>query len=170
MGCKYVKEFEFGPSKVPVKAYMRGGAVRKAASKAEGGVKESKSMMKKEIAFMEKKGAPKAMIKHEKKEMASSKKDGYACGGSAAMKRGGKTKKSPAKKRSAAKEPKLTSQERQMAEGILSQMAAQAQQTGRMPGMPAGGVGGNARGFPPAPQDPMIPQQAPMMRRGGSKK
>ena len=50
MACKYVKEFEFGPSKVPVKAYMRGGAVRKTASKAEGGAKESKSMMKKGIA------------------------------------------------------------------------------------------------------------------------
>lgn len=31
--------------------------------------KESKSMMKKEIAFMEKNKAPKAMVKHEKREM-----------------------------------------------------------------------------------------------------
>ena len=36
---------------------------------AEGGtVKESKEMMKKEVAFMKKKGAPKSMIKHEEKE------------------------------------------------------------------------------------------------------
>ena len=31
-------------------------------------MKESKAMAKKEISFMEKKGAPKAMIKHEKAE------------------------------------------------------------------------------------------------------
>jgi hypothetical protein len=38
-------------------------------SKSGGGqVKESKGMMKKEIAFMQKKGAPKSMIKHEKAE------------------------------------------------------------------------------------------------------
>ena len=33
-----------------------------------GQMKESKAMAKKEIAFMEKKGAPKSMIKHEKAE------------------------------------------------------------------------------------------------------
>ena len=33
-----------------------------------GEMKESKAMAKKEIAFMEKKGAPKSMIKHEKAE------------------------------------------------------------------------------------------------------
>ncbi len=48
---------------------------------AEGGeMKESKSMMGKEIAFMKKKGAPKPMIKHE---MAEAK----------GMKYGGKVKK-----------------------------------------------------------------------------
>jgi len=31
-------------------------------------MKESKAMMKKEIAFMQKKGAPKSMLKHEKAE------------------------------------------------------------------------------------------------------
>ena len=35
-----------------------------------GTMKESKAMMKKEVAFMKKKGAPKSMIKHEKAEMA----------------------------------------------------------------------------------------------------
>jgi hypothetical protein len=35
-----------------------------------GKVHESKAMMKKEVAFMKKKGAPKSMIKHEQREMA----------------------------------------------------------------------------------------------------
>jgi len=39
-------------------------------SKAKGGeMKESKAMMKKEVAFMKKKGAPKSMISHEMAEM-----------------------------------------------------------------------------------------------------
>jgi len=45
---------------------------------------ESKAMMKKEVAFMKKKGAPKSMVKHEMKE-AGMKKGGvakYAAGGS----------------------------------------------------------------------------------------
>jgi hypothetical protein len=40
-------------------------------------MKESKSMMKKEVSFMKKKGAPKSMIKHEMKE-AGMKKGGMA--------------------------------------------------------------------------------------------
>ena len=45
-------------------------------TKAGGGeMKESKAMMKKEIGFMKKKGAPKSMIKHEMKE-AGMKKGG----------------------------------------------------------------------------------------------
>ena len=45
---------------------------------AKGGeMKESKEMMKKEVAFMKKKGAPKAMIKHEMAE-AKMKKGGIA--------------------------------------------------------------------------------------------
>ena len=42
-------------------------------------MKESKAMMKKEVSFMKKKGAPKSMIKHEMAE--------------AGMKKGGKVKK-----------------------------------------------------------------------------
>ena len=58
------------------------------AHKAEGGtVKESKEMREKEVAFMKKKGAPKAMIKHE---MAEAKGKGYARGGGIESK--GKTK------------------------------------------------------------------------------
>ena len=47
--------------------------------KEGGDMKESKAMMKKEVGFMKKAGAPKSMIKHEMKE--------------AGMKYGGKTKK-----------------------------------------------------------------------------
>ncbi len=47
---------------------------------AEGGsMKESKEMMKKEVSFMKKKGAPKSMIKHE---MAEAKGKPFAKGGS----------------------------------------------------------------------------------------
>jgi hypothetical protein len=50
-------------------------------TKKEGGqMKESKAMMKKEVSFMKKKGAPKSMLKHE---MAEAK----------GMKYGGKVKK-----------------------------------------------------------------------------
>jgi len=60
-------------------------------SKAKGGeMKESKAMMKKEIAFMQKKGAPKSMIKHEKAEMASKGAKKYARGGGIEVR--GKTK------------------------------------------------------------------------------
>ena len=48
--------------------------------KEGGDMKESKGMMKKEVGFMKKAGAPKSMIKHEEAEMKG-------------MKYGGKTKK-----------------------------------------------------------------------------
>ena len=41
--------------------------------KKGGSVKESKAMMKKEVAFMKKKGAPKSMIRHEEKEAGMKK-------------------------------------------------------------------------------------------------
>ena len=48
------------------------------AHKAGGGeMKESKAMMKKEVSFMKKKGAPKSMLKHEMAE-AGMKKGGTA--------------------------------------------------------------------------------------------
>jgi hypothetical protein len=50
---------------------------------ARGGeVKESKAMMKKEVSFMKKKGAPKSMVKHEMAEMKGMK--GMKSGGLAA--------------------------------------------------------------------------------------
>ena len=55
-------------------------SIGKEFTKKEGGtMKESKAMMKKEVSFMKKKGAPKSMVKHEMAE--------------AGMKYGGKVKK-----------------------------------------------------------------------------
>ena len=51
---------------VPVK-------VGKEFTKAEGGMAESKKMVKKEVEFMKKKGAPKSMIKHEMAEAGMKK-------------------------------------------------------------------------------------------------
>lgn len=56
-------------------------------TKAGGGMAESKKMVGKEIAFMKKKGAPKAMVKHEMAEAGMKKGGGvkkYAAGGLAA--------------------------------------------------------------------------------------
>jgi hypothetical protein len=55
--------------------------------KGGGEMKESKAMVKKEIGFMKKKGAPKSMIKHEMAEAGMNKGGGvkkYAAGGLAA--------------------------------------------------------------------------------------
>jgi len=59
-------------------------------TKSGGGMAESKKMVGKELAFMKKKGAPKAMLKHEMKEAGMKKmaKGGYAAGGMAASKMG----------------------------------------------------------------------------------
>jgi hypothetical protein len=63
-------------------------SVGKEFTKKEGGeMKESKAMAKKEIAFMQKKGAPKSMVQHEKAEYGMKKGGGvkkYAAGGLAA--------------------------------------------------------------------------------------
>ena len=44
-------------------------------------MKESKSMMRKELSFMKKKGAPKSMVKHEEAEMEGKKMRKFAAGG-----------------------------------------------------------------------------------------
>jgi len=46
------------------------------ARKKGGTVKESKAMVKKEVGFMKKKGAPASMVKHEAAEMGAMKKGG----------------------------------------------------------------------------------------------
>jgi len=71
------------------------GTVPAAALKKGGNVKESKAMVGKEVAFMKKKGAPAAMIKHEKAEMGMKKGGGVkkmAAGGSASSRADGITK------------------------------------------------------------------------------
>ena len=75
-------------------------------------MKESKSMMRKEVSFMKKKGAPKSMIKHEEAEMEGKKMRKFAAGGTSyadrvAQLRGeSDTKRAEARKqRDAAKAP-----------------------------------------------------------------
>ena len=73
-----------------------------------GDMKESKAMMKKEVGFMKKAGAPTSMIKHEKAEMMGMKSGGgvkkmmgggmaYAKGGSASARADGIAKKGKTK-------------------------------------------------------------------------
>ena len=57
---------------------MGSGPSRQAMMKKGGDVKESKAMVKKEIGFMKKAGAPKSMIKHEMAEAKGMKKGGMA--------------------------------------------------------------------------------------------
>ena len=69
--------------------------------KEGGDMKESKAMMKKEVDFMKKKGAPKSMVKHEMSEAKMAKggvtradgcaTKGHTKGKQIAMSKGGKT-------------------------------------------------------------------------------
>ena len=61
-------------------------------AKEGGEMKESKAMMKKEIAFMQKKGAPKSMIKHEKAEAKYAKGGGVFRRAADGIAQRGKTK------------------------------------------------------------------------------
>jgi hypothetical protein len=60
-------------------------------------MKESKMVVKKEIGFMKKKGAPKSMIKHEAAEMGAMKKGGVAKKTAKKMMSGGMAKKKSGK-------------------------------------------------------------------------
>jgi hypothetical protein len=67
-----------------------------------GSMKESKAMMRKEVSFMKKKGAPKSMVRHEKAEMKGMKNMrmggmGYSKGGSASSRSDGIAKKGKTK-------------------------------------------------------------------------
>ena len=87
-GGKVVKN----PKQAIAIALSEAGKSKPKAMKEGGKMKkESKAMAKKEIAFMQKKGAPKSMIKHEKEEYGM-KKGGkaYARGGGIEIK--GKTR------------------------------------------------------------------------------
>ena len=57
-----------------------------------GDMKESKAMVKKEVSFMKKKGAPKAMMKHEMAEAKGMKKGGSASKRADGIAQKGKTK------------------------------------------------------------------------------
>ena len=61
-------------------------------------MKESKAMMKKEVSFMKKKGAPKSMVKHEEAEMKGMKKGGKTSYRSGGLLAGHKTADGIAKK------------------------------------------------------------------------
>ena len=74
---------------IPVKVAKDFSQADKGRKFSKGGdMKESKAMVKKEVGFMKKAGAPKSMIKHEKSEMmgmkSGGKAKGYASGGLAA--------------------------------------------------------------------------------------
>lgn len=74
---------------VPVSVAKEFNQADKGRKFREGGaMKESKAMVKKEIGFMKKAGAPKSMIKHEMAEAKGMKKGGmaYAKGGMAECK------------------------------------------------------------------------------------
>lgn len=62
---------------VPVKVAKEFSQASKGQTFSKGGdMKESKAMVKKEVGFMKKAGAPKSMIKHEMSEMKGMKKGG----------------------------------------------------------------------------------------------
>jgi hypothetical protein len=64
---------------VPVSVAKEFNQADKGKKFKEGGdMKESKAMVKKEISFMKKKGAPASMIKHEKAEAKGMKSGGMA--------------------------------------------------------------------------------------------
>jgi len=65
-----------GLAKLPTEVRNKMGYMKKG-----GDVKESKMMVKKEVEFMKKKGAPKSMVKHEMAEAKGMKMGGYAKGG-----------------------------------------------------------------------------------------
>ena len=62
-----------GLAKLPTEVRNKMGYMKKG-----GDVKESKAMVKKEVEFMKKKGAPASMIKHEKTEMKGMKSGGMS--------------------------------------------------------------------------------------------
>jgi len=82
---KVMREFKAGKLKSssgqkvtnPKQAIAIGLSEAGLSKKAKGGaMKESKMMVKKEVEFMKKKGAPKSMVKHEAAEMGAMKKGG----------------------------------------------------------------------------------------------
>lgn len=87
---KVMEEFKAGKLKSssgqkvtnPKQAIAIGLSEAGLSKKKGGGMAESKAMVKKEVSFMKKKGAPKSMVKHEEAEMKAMKKGGSAKMGS----------------------------------------------------------------------------------------
>jgi len=82
-----------GMHKMPDGKMMKNSAMNRGgmAGIAKGGImKESKAMVKKEVDFFKKKGAPASMIKHEMGEMKGMKGKPFAKGGGIEIR--GKTK------------------------------------------------------------------------------
>lgn len=182
---KYVSEFKFpsecgftgSTGKTEVKAYMRGGVVRKAPLDAKVPKQTPTDMRPLRTA-----NAKTAMKEATQKNVsgASGKiktagqyaKGGMACatGCKVEMKKGGKSKK--ADKKAPAKKPAARRNDKQsdaMAEEVLMQMLAQASQTGSMPGVPMQGMpmpAPGARAVPTASQAPMLPMKSGGMSRG----
>jgi hypothetical protein len=102
--------------------------------KRGGEMAESKSMMKKEVSFMKKKGAPASMLKHETAEMAGMKKGG----GVKKMAMGGPTAPAPA---GAPMDPRKAAMIAQMMRARRPGMAPTAAPAPTaMPGMKKGGA------------------------------
>jgi hypothetical protein len=175
MACKYVKDFKFdskfgysgSAGKSEVKAYMRGGAVRKAPLDASVPKQTPNDMRPLRTA-----NAKTAMKESNEKNVsgASGKiktagqyaQGGMACG----YKKGGKSKKTAPKKAAAKRREK---QSDAMAEQVLAQMLSQASQTGSMPGIPMQGMpmpAPGARAVPVASQAPMLPMKSGGMTKG----
>ncbi len=69
MGCNYVKDFDFGPAKVQVKAYARGGPVKKESGCGCGGpVMKAKGGAVKDPATGTKYPSKAALAAHQAKE------------------------------------------------------------------------------------------------------
>lgn len=181
MGCKYVKDFKFDTAagysgsagKKEVRAYMRGGPVRKAPLTAEVPKQtpmDMKSLRTANARTAQSEGNAKNVsgASGKIKTAGNYNKGGMACatGCKVEMKKGGKTKtaakKAPAKKPAAKRSSKA---EDAMVDQVLQQMIAQAASTGRVPGVPMQGPpmpAPGARAVPVASQSPML-----AMRKGG---
>lgn len=171
MACKYVKDFAFdsdkgytgSAGKTEVKAYMRGGAVRKDSNSMKSIRNANARTAQSEATAKNVSGASGKV-----KTGGNYAKGGMACasGCQVEMKKGGKTKKAakkaPAKKSSAKRADKA---EDAMVDQVLQQMIAQAASTGRVPGVPMQGPpmpAPGAQAVPVASQSPLL-----AMRKGG---
>ena len=124
------------------------------SKKAKGGeMKESKAMMKKEVSFMKKKGAPKSMLKHEMAEMKGMKKGG----GVKKMAMGGRAPLPQALNKPASMVP---------GRGPLPQALNKPTSMMPQPKVPVRrGLGPNDAG-PMGPRGPRNPGPMPLPRRG----